>query len=133
MQSGAWIAVGVGVAWTIFFLGLVFFMVKTFVKATWVKIQEAHPGVEPAPDAVSRNFQSFKMGVLNLGLCVHVAVDDAHLHLFPAAFLRWFGAGRASVPWDAVTDLGAGIMNSRKVRIEGVMVHGPAWCLKLAA
>lgn len=133
MPSNSWVGPTLVIVWVLFCTGISFLMIKAVVNSTWLKIAKAHPGVEPAPDAVRRNFQSFKMNLLNLGLCVHVSVDDAYLHLYPAAFIRWFGARPASVPWAAVEHLGPAMMRSHKAKIEGVMVWGPAWCLKLAS
>ena len=124
----------IAIVWVAFCFGISALLIKAIVGSTWMKIARAHPGVAPAPDAVRRNFQSFKMNLLNLGFSVHVAVDEHYLHLLPSLFLRWFGAQPASVPWDAVQDLGKGwSSHSRKAKIDGVMVWGPAWCLKLAA
>ena len=86
-------------------LMVVVLLLRTLLRFTWNALAMAHPEVEPAPDAVRRNFQSFRVGALNLGGCVHVAVDDAYLHLRPAAILRRLGARSISVPWDAVEAL----------------------------
>jgi len=133
MSTTTWIVLGAALLWSVLSLGIAFFLIKGFVESTWLRIQRAHPGVEPAPDAVRRDFQSFKMGLVNLGLSVHVAVDESHLHLFPAAIIRWAGAGPISAEWSAVEDIGASWLKGwHRVRIEGVLVNGPAWCLRLA-
>lgn len=131
MLNRSWFGLAVVIGWIVICTGVAFILIKVIVGSTWNKIAMAHPGVEPAPDAVRRNFQSFKMNLLNLGFSVHVAVDEHYLHLFPTLFLRWFGALPASVPWEAI-EAPAKSIGSYKVKIEGVTVWGPAWCLKLA-
>ena len=68
------------------------------VRMTWNPLQDRHPAREPRADAVSRNFQSFRFGLVNMGGMVHVSVDEGHLHLNPAAFIRRMGARPVSVP-----------------------------------
>ncbi len=100
---------------------------------TWNRMARTHTPVEPAHDAVRRDFQSFKLGIYNLGLAVHVAVDDRHLHLLPARILRWGGAVACSVPWEAVTPLGDRAFRAFAVRIAGQTLTGPRWALELSS
>jgi hypothetical protein len=66
----------------------------------WAREYPPHP---PAPDAVRRRFQSFRVGMMNLGGAIHVAVDEDHLHLTPVRVLRWIGMSPISVPWGSIT------------------------------
>jgi len=100
---------------------------------TWNGVARAHPPVDPAPDAVRKDFQSFKLGIYNLGLAVHVAVDDRYLHLLPSRALRWGGAGACSVPWEAVTPLGPRAFKAFAVKVAGQTLTGPRWALALSA
>lgn len=126
--------------WTIALLVCSLVMVDLIVVAallrslsyTWNRMARDHPPVEPAPDAVRKNFQSVKLGIYNLGLCVHVAVDDAYLHLLPARALRWGGSRAASVPWEAITPVGDRAFNAFAVKIAGQSLTGPRWALGLA-
>ena len=68
----------------------------------WKPLADAFPARPPAPDAVRREFQSLKMGIFNLGYCAHLTADAEHLHVEPAAFLRWFRMTSMSIPWDEV-------------------------------
>jgi hypothetical protein len=112
---------------------MAYLIVKAMVDGVWNKLARDHPAVEASPDAVRREFQSFKMGMFHLGLSVHVAVDDRYLHLAPAAIIRWFGAHPMSVAWGAVEVAGKGVTKSvMRVTIDKVHVCGPSWCLKLA-
>jgi hypothetical protein len=104
------------------------------VSQTMRDISSKFPPSDPRPDAVRRRFQSFKFGLVNLGWCVHVAVDDRHLHLSPTRLARWLGMRAMSVPWEAIEVVGkATIGSSIRVRIAGEEILGPAWCLNLAA
>lgn len=96
----------------------------------WRALGAAFPPVEPAHDAVKRNFQSFSIGLSNWGGCVHVSVDEHHMHLRPAMLMRWARLPGCSVPWDRV----------RVSKVRGKHAHarvgnteliGPAWALTL--
>ncbi len=85
------------------------------------------------PDAVERRFQSFRLGVLHLGFCIHVAADEGHLHLQPAALLRFFGAQTASIPWSSIKiQKHSRTGRSITAKINQRTLQGPAWCLSLA-
>jgi len=111
---------------------ILFVLVPRVVMSVWAPIGDRFPAVEAAPDAVRRNFQSFKIGLLNLGWSLHVAVDDEHLHLYPALLPRLWGVTPVSVPWPEITDKGAALFGQRRVRIRATELIGPAWCLELA-
>lgn len=104
---------------------------RLLVSTLWNPLARGHEHVEPLPDAVRRNFQSFRLATANFGYCVHVAVDEKRLHLLPALFLRWFGARPMSIPWEQVNLKRRGRRWS-SVKIGDRGVHGPAWCLNLA-
>ena len=109
-------------------------IIRVLLKAGWSALVRKYPEVEPAPDAVRKNYQSFKIGAVRLGKCVHVAVDETHLHLTPGKVLRWLGARPVSIPWETIRITGEA-MGGRllRTRIDSVNVIGPAWCLDLAA
>lgn len=122
-------------------LVVVFVAVDLFVIALVLRtlspndLAAKHPPVAPAPGAVRRQFQSFSFGMLNLGGCIHVAVDEHHLHLDPAWFARVLVRMRPmSIPWDAIRLVKAakGLRRSTHVRISSVDVRGPSWCLEMA-
>ena len=89
------------------------------------------PPREPLGAGVRRNYQSFAFGLSNFGGCIHVAVDEDHLHLIPARFARWFGARAMSIPWGAI-EPGKRRGRTMHAKITGTDVKGPAWCLELA-
>lgn len=95
----------------------------------WNPMLSAFPARPPAPDAVRRRFQSFGLGIVNMGLSIHAAVDDDALHLTPLAVWRWLGAQPASIPWDAMEPVGT---SGRVVRVNGHRLDGPKWCMSLA-
>lgn len=94
-------------------------------------LSEEFVPVEPAPDAVRKRFQSFGFNLVNLGGCVHVAVDERWLHLRPARVARWFGMRDMSIPWEAI-ELERVRGKSAVAQVRGTSVRGPAWCLSLA-
>jgi hypothetical protein len=93
-----------------------------------------HPAVPPLPGAVRREFQSFSFGLVNLGFCIHAAVDEQRLHLEPAWLARRVGISRgASIPLELVRVKPGSRPGSRYVKatIDGVECAGPRWCLDL--
>lgn len=101
------------------------------------EMAHGHPPVEPAPGAVRRDFQSFKIGIFNLGWSIHVAVDADYLHLYPARIARWMGMVPMSIPWEEVEfrkkGWGKSGLGGATVRIGKQWVTGPRWALQLAA
>jgi hypothetical protein len=112
-------------------LALAFLIIRFAVRRCWGPLPERYPESDPAPDAVTRNFQTFRVGLVNLGWCVHVSVDDEFLHLRPASFIRKLGGKGMSIPWDRVfVKKSAG---SRATAIvDSLAIDGPSWCLELA-
>jgi hypothetical protein len=104
---------------------------KAVVAALWNPLANKYHAVDPAADAVRKNFQSFRFGAVNMGFCVHVAVDEHHLTLTAIRPLRWLGAKPISIPWDQITMKKRGSKWST-VHINAKSLHGPAWCLNLA-
>lgn len=90
-----------------------------------------HPAVEPEADAVRKEFQSFKIGIMNLGYSIHVAVDASYLHLDPSLTARWIGMPRMSIPWEAI-EFKKSVWGGSVVRIGKQTVTGPKWCLGMA-
>lgn len=94
-----------------------------------------YPARTPREGSVRRDFQSIRLGMINLGGCVHLEVDEDALHVHPTAFLRWLRAPGFSVPWDQVRSLkdrGAQILVRLGSGPGAVEMSGPRWCLELA-
>jgi hypothetical protein len=103
------------------------------VHFAWAPIHTKFPAHEPGADAVRRGFQSFKVGIMNLGFSIHATVDEHYLHLEPAAYLRWASARTASIPWDAMS-VEKRSRTGRWITVKAGKwtIMGPAWCLDLA-
>lgn len=99
---------------------------------SWNSIAGKYPATEPAPDAVRRDFQSFRIGAINLGYSVHVIADETHLHLRPARILRLLGGRPSSIPWEEIVPLERAALGGRFARIAGKTITGPRWCIDLA-
>lgn len=112
---------------------IVWAIFSSFRAGTWAPLAKVFPPVSPTPGAVRREFESFSFGMFNLGWSLHVAVDEAYLHLYPAWLLRVVGATPMSVPWSAVTlrpkAPKRGLIPARLGKQD---IRGPAWCLRLA-
>lgn len=121
--------VGVFLVSDVIVVGAIFHALSETMRETCGK----YPAVEPMANAVRRRYQSFKFGMVSLGGCVHVAVDERYLHLTPARVARWLGMRAMSVPWEAIEVKGrAGVGSSLRVKIGKEEVLGPEWCLSLA-
>lgn len=101
----------------------------TALKGLWNPLADKYPAVEPGPDGVSKKFQSFSYGIVNLGFSIHVTADTDHLHLTPIRFMRIFGARSASIPWSEMEPIKE---SRRKARVNGQVLQGPKWCMELA-
>ena len=106
----------------------------TLIRLGWRWLPREFPATAPRSDAVRRRHQSFQVGLLNLGFCIQVAVDEQHLHLVPIKPLRVFGAAPASIPWHAISfEKHTPGGRWATVRIGTHKIRGPAWCLELAS
>lgn len=123
-----WVIMAVVVADLIF----VPLVISVLVRGGWNPIAERFPSREPNGDAVTKHFQSYKVGLLNLGFMVHTSVDDMCLHLRPAWFGRRIGMKGASVPWEAIDPVRRRGRRYAEVKIGNHTVFGPRWALELA-
>ena len=103
-----------------------------FVRVKWHRLADAFPAVGIRPGSVSKRYQSIRLDALSLGWCVHISADDQHLHLVPSVVMRPASRRTLSIPWHAIEHLASGRWSSR-VRINGMTISGPRWCLDLAA
>jgi hypothetical protein len=99
----------------------------------WLPVSSKFPRREPGDDAVRRPYQSLRVGILNLAFSFHVSVDQRHLHLEPAAYLRFAKARTASIPWEAI-NVEKRSRGGRWItaKVDKWTIMGPAWCLELA-
>lgn len=105
-------------------------LIRSLIGGTWNKMAEKHPFTEPPPEAIRKNFQSLKVGLLNMGWSVHLAVDADHLHLMPAKFFRVMRARPISLPWDAL------VLKSKRKRYSDIkvgmtIITVPTWCVEM--
>ncbi len=126
--SAVWVVVIVVLADLIF----VPLVLHALVRGAWSPLVERYPAREPAADAVEKQFQSYKIGLFNLGFMIHTAVDDVCLHLFPAKFGRMLGMKAVSIPWEEITPLKRRGKKYAEVKIGTNTVLGPRWALELA-
>ncbi|MBL9030978.1 MAG: hypothetical protein JNM80_04630 [Phycisphaerae bacterium] len=106
-------------------------VIRALVNGSFVPLAKRYPPREPLPTAIRRGFQSFSIGVLNLGWCIHVTADAAHLHLSPTWLARRFGLTPVSLPWEALGPARVGRFSTavRIPEIPGLVLRGPRWCL----
>lgn len=90
-----------------------------------------YPPREPEPGSMTRNFQSFSFGIVNVGWGFHITVDSKYLHFRPSLIERWFKIPPASVPWEDVRIVKVGKRHT-KARIGAADLTGPTWCMSLA-
>lgn len=109
-------------------------VISAVVNANWNPMAEKYPPVPVKGDAVRRDFQSFAVGSLKLGWCIHVAVDDGHLHLYPCWFARRISVKPASIPWHKLEreSMRGVYAQVRLPELLATSLRGPRWCLDLA-
>jgi hypothetical protein len=105
-----------------------------FSASIWNSLGKNCGSVEPSPGAVRKDFQSIKVGVFNFGACAHIAVDEDHLHMYPAWIVRASGGHAFSIPWSLVVpDASHPARRTWPARINGQRVQAPAWAMRIAA
>ena len=128
MSTPVWIVIALVILLDLLFVPVV---VRLMVAQSWNPIAEAHPPTTPAPDALTRRRQGISVGLVNLGMCFTISVDEHALHMVPNRFGRVLGLRPASIPWDAIEAKKRGRLSSR-VRVAGRDLTAPRWCLDLA-
>jgi hypothetical protein len=100
--------------------------------APWKELMQKFPATDPVAPGLSREFQSVRLGMLNLGKCAHITIDDFSLHLRPAKLGRMLGLGGLSIPYAeiAVSPLGGAPGKYREATIAGHLLLMPAWCVE---
>lgn len=94
----------------------------------WRPIAKHYPQQEHGEDPITRKFQSFGFGIINMGFSIHATVDASYLHIRPVTWLRVLGATPMSIPWEAMTLKGG---SSRVVKLSnGTRMDGPKWCFQ---
>jgi hypothetical protein len=98
----------------------------------WHAIADACPPRPEREPSLRRNFQGVSINALNLGGCVHIAIDADHLHVQPALVARWLGIRPASIPRAALTVEGTFLSTVRwKVKsVPGTTLRLPSWCVR---
>lgn len=116
------------------FVGFPLLVFTVVVRLTWHPFLNRYPAQPVMPDAVSKSFQSFRFGAVGAyNNCIRITVDERHLHLEGMGPIRWFGATRLSIPWDAMTEAAPSRLPGMiHARLDDRTVAGPEWCMKLA-
>ena len=99
----------------------------------WRPIFAKYPMQRPGLDAVTRRFQSFGVGIVNMGFSIHATTDEEFLHLDPLWLWQVLGANPVSIPWQAMIPerTGAPLVGAgRAVRLDGHLIVGPRWCFE---
>lgn len=94
------------------------------------KLAAEYPPAPPLPGAVRREFQSMRIDMLNLGYCVHIAVDERALHVFPTAIMRLLRLPGASIPWEAFSSAVRKNTRYAQARLGRSDVLLPLWAMR---
>jgi hypothetical protein len=131
MPTPAIVVVVVSLSMVALVVAAIFSSVKSQVFAP---LAEQFPFQPPGSNAEARNFQSISADVVNLGFCVHFAIDDAFVHMMPGAFLRMFGCRACSVPVQRVKAIRQGFLKSRiETQFGNQRLVMPRWVVEGAA
>jgi hypothetical protein len=103
------------------------------LRNAWKPLQLHFPPKIPSETSFERKFQSFAVGLVNLGFSIHVIIDDQFLHLSPIWILRRFGLKPISIPWEEIRTLSPTLptTNMVKVKVRKQTITGPRWCFEL--
>ncbi len=112
-------------------IAIVYALLRGPVDEIFNALHKRHPPQEIGTGAVRRDFQSVSKDIINMGLSVHFAVDDAFVHIMPAAVLRWCGAKASSVPVQLVREKRASA-RLPEITFGEVTLRAPAWVLQEA-
>ena len=123
-----WI-VGAVVLFDLIFVPIV---IRAIIQSNWKPLEKKFPPQALGEDSVRKDFQSYRIGVFNLGYSVHTTADDMHLHMEPAKVLRWLGMGPVSIPWDAMLAKRTRGKSWAEVKIGSHSLWGPRWALEMA-
>jgi hypothetical protein len=118
--------------------------IMQIARTTLSDLTAKFPPVAPLPGAVRKEFQSFRFDLIGLGGCIHVTVDEKHLHLQPAWLPRVLMRMKpVSIPWSAITLMPETSQSRRftwkhraryvAFRVGAMQGVGPGWALGLAA
>lgn len=118
---------------TLMVLAYIVAIASAAFRCLWNPVLVPYPKRNPLPGAVTRNYQSFGLGIVNMGGSIHAAVDDDHLHLTPLAVWRWLGARPTSIPWSVLSPVGRTGRVARVGGPRGCKLEGPAWCMSLVS
>lgn len=102
------------------------------ISGYWQPLEKRFPARDALPGAVRKEFQSIKLDLFNLGWCTHISVDEQHMHLDPVLLLRWFKAGRISLPWESLELERVGRSWGKAKLRGGITLWAPAWAMRLA-
>lgn len=113
-------------------IAVVYALLREPVQDVFNRLHAKFPPQQIGAGAIRRNFQSTKKDIVNLGFCVHFAVDDRFVHMMPAAVLRWAGAKACSVPV-ALVSAKQSDMSYAEIVFDDVTLVGPTWVVREAA
>lgn len=127
MSNVFWVVLAV----CVFDLLLVPLIIRAMVTGVWGPLMRKHPPAPLGEESVRKDFQSYRVGLMNLGYCVHTTADTHHLHLEPVRFMRWLGMKPVSIPWEAIEPLKVRGKRWAKVKVDAQTVWGPLWALQM--
>ena len=114
-----------------FDLVIVPIVLRAVLGGVWKPLARNYPPIAVEDGAIQKRNQSIRIGAVNLGMSVHIAVDATAMHLEPARWISWVGMSPISIPFDAMTPIRQGRYASR-VKLGKQVLTAPVWALELA-
>lgn len=115
--------------------GVVIVSLFSMARGPLTELSRAFPGVAVVDGegvdgggSGGKRFCSIRVGMMNLGSCVHITVDRDHLHLEPTRLARWLGLSRVSIPWGRMKVTGRR-WGQVSFSVGGVDVSVPGWAV----
>jgi hypothetical protein len=77
---------------------VVFYALRVWMRGVFESLVKRFPARPVEHGALTKRFQSLRLGVTSFGFSFEIALDETHAHFSPHRLGRWFGAQRFSVP-----------------------------------
>lgn len=103
------------------------------LRMMWNSIAKPFPPQPEEDDAVSKSYQSASIGIFNLGFCVGITVDSAHMHLKPNFILQLTTRRSMSIPWSEIKPGKYSFFKRyRSFKLANNTITLPTWAVDLA-
>jgi hypothetical protein len=106
---------------------VVFYALRVWMLSVFESLVKRFPARPVEHGALTRRFQSLRLGVTSFGFSFEIALDETNAHFTPHRLARWFGAQRFSVPREVLAAAKKGIGGYSSVKLVDWRLLAPNW------